>query len=989
MKVSSTVFALSLAWLPVQTVGIPTVHAEPASDKGTAAIPLSTEAVIQHEFSSQIHILLLISGLDVDGKSINSPADADRIYKNTKQTIGEMQDNGPSQAIASNISRDAARLLSFYLASREPQREERLGTASKWLETYTKIVADGSKKPETKARALYFNSLAKFLISEGADGIASLVQLRPQLAADKVIAANIDMFLGYSLALSPATAAQGYNYMAQASQNVSVHGRVAQKLTEAYVESGLDADGNPTLAPQASANDKVGYALQIARGMPPSLQYLITDTAIYIWSKSKSAREGGRPPQNLTEGFKGNLPVEALRERDALAAMKAQNFQGASGIYQKIIESLQDPAITAQIQRRIWDLALASYQKNGQITELEATFVSFREKLAATASKKKAGPDDRGNLLSNIAETYRGILDKLLTQALQAQAPLAAKTQATQVAARYFKIENDRQLLFPLKQKVALLYRGMNQFKDAVDLYLDMARDQGLKSYLLAIEAQSQLAVWPVQPNFDAPAAGPQPERQKLLVIYDTVSKIKGSDEWLIIAHIGLLNRALGQAPKAEELWQKYFRKDLNGKIAYDAGGLLLTEFYSNHRWQDFIDLTHLFASKKAAATSKGKPLNIQPWLADALFNGAGADLQAKNFARAVKNYDEFTQTFTADARSPQAFYSQAFAYKGLGKLPFALAACRKVVDNYPKFASRSKVLLQAGEWASADRTVWEFAFYFYGKYLSDFKNEANIPAIRSTLADLYYKRKLYGWASRLYKEQSLAPNVSKAEQLQAAVKLLEIEEHFGEAKDAFWGAQRIAQIAAPSDPAMIKSLAYQGRYIANAKDAKAMTDMENKLTPYSKSSKEVLEAIGLIRFKRAEMMTQSILYTENNLLIRDPEAVVKKYFDRYEAEKQHYLKVCQLGITTLCAPAFYRLTSVARQGYEAVDKVEIAATLGATRTNSFKVFKQLHLSKIEQNHKGFIEQALKLAKQGTTTPIWREEIAKSLEYEGDNKLAH
>lgn len=987
MNISSTLAGLSLVVASAcLALPPPQLYASDEKARATQPNPPSSEPVIQHEYRSQINILLLISALEVEGKTLKSLEEAERFFRATEKSIAEINDDGPNQAQAANLTRDAARLLHFYLSQViPPEEEDRVAQSAKWLESFSQKMADSTKKPELKARAAYFNALAKFLLSDGGDGLASLVQLRPALAGDKLVAANVDMLLGYSLALSPGTAAQGYSYMAQATQFVSVQGRVAQKLVEAYVESGLDADGSPSLAAKPSAASKLSYALQIARGMPPTLQYLISDTAIYIWTHSKAGKDA-RPPQFLSDGFKGVIPVEALREREALSFIKAQNFSSASALYKQMIPSIKQNSLVVAIERRIWELDLAQFQRTGQIASLEASYQAFKAKYA---TKKKGQSSDLTALMQSITEAYRDTLDRLLTQSLQPQTPAASKTATMQASVRYLQQESDRQIAYPLKLKLAQLYRSLNLYKEAVDTYLDLAKDQPLKNFMLAIEAQSQLAKWPTQPSFDAAAPGPQDERAKLLGIFDKVYRLKGGDEWFIIAHIGLLQRALKQEKKAEELWLAHLQKNLNGKLAFETGGLLLTEFYAGKLWQDYIDLAHLFMQKKANPTSKYKPFAYQPWLADALYFGGTSDLQSKKFARAVSHFEEFAKGFATDPRVPNALFSSAYAYKGLGKLTPALLACRNIVERHPQFNQKSKVMLQAAEWATADRNAWEFAFFFYTKYLQDFKNESNIPQVRTTLADLYYKRKLYGWASRLYKEQSLAPQVPKEGQLQAALLYLEIEEKFGEPKDAYWGALRIAQLVSAPHPAYLRSLAFQGRYIAGSKDLQAMADMESKLMPFGKNSKEILEALGLLRFRRAEQLTQAIVYTENNLGIRDPEAVVKKYFDRYEAEKQHYLKVCQLGITALCAPAFYRLTTVAQQGYEAVQKVEIADTLGPNRVNSFKVFKQLHLSKIEQNHKGFTEQALKLSKQGTTTPIWRDEIAKSLEFEGSTKLAH
>jgi|GEM_PF-2765401 hypothetical protein len=946
----------------------------------------SFEPVIRHEFSPRIRELLIISALDTEAKKLTSPEEADRLYKNTQRAITDLQDNGPSIAAANSLSKDAATLVLFYVSNMGVRsQEERLKTSAQWLEKYSQAYADASKQPLLKSKALYSNAIAKFLLSEGGDGIALLVPLRDQLTGEKVLIANIDLLVGYSLALAPATAAQGFTYMSQATQQISVYGRVAQRLTEALIEFGLDAEGNASGSLRGQPEAKLTYSIQIARGMPAGIQHLVMDTSIFIWLRAIGSK-GQKTPTYLTDGFPGVTPVEALREKEALAMLITQNFKGASFTYRTMSAAFQGQNLGLLLDRRIWDIELLQYRKTNQINDLESTFNTLRERYQG-ANKRKAS--DAAKLFTEVNEAYKGVLDAFLTQALQPQAAANLRTAAVQASLRYVKLEPDRQQSYPLKAKIAQLYRLMNLFKDAVEMYLDIAKEQPMKNYLLAIEAQSQLAKWPTQPPFEAITPGDNNERIKLLSIYETVNKLKNSEDWFMLAHLGLLNRALGQVQKAEEFWLAMLKINMNSKFALEAGGILMTEFYGAKRWQSLIDLAHLFQARKLGPASKGKPLNYMPWFADALYNGGLIDLQSKNFTRSIKHLEEFIATFANDPRAAPATYSLAFAYKGLNKLVPALNACRAVVDKYPQFNLRPKVMLQGAEWATTDQKTWEYAFFFYTKYLADYKTEANIPQIRVMLAELYLKRKLYGWASRLYKEQSLSPQVAKAQQLEAAIKYMDIEEQFGEPKDAYWGAQRVAELSAANDPSMIRAIAFQGRYVANNKDLKGMADMEPKLLVYSKNSKEAIEAVGLIRFKRAEMLTKDIVYTENNLLLKDPEATVKKYFEIWEQEKVHYQKVCQVGITTLCAPAMLRLISVTQQGFEAVDKVEIAETLGANRVNSFKVFKQLHLNKIQQARKDFGDQALKLAKQGTTTQSWKDEIIKFLEFDKDAEVAH
>ena len=98
-----------------------------------------------------------------------------------------------------------------------------------------------------------------------------------------------------------------------------------------------------------------------------------------------------------------------------------------------------------------------------------------------------------------------------------------------------------------------------------------------------------------------------------------------------------------------------------------------------------------------------------------------------------------------------------------------------------------------------------------------------------------------------------------------------------------------------------------------------------------------------------------------------------------FNREKIHYESVCAIGMTESCAPSMFRLVSLAETAIVAIQDVEIASTLGASRVNAFKVFKQLHQTKLEQAAKYYAQNALKLARGGTTSAIWKTEIIKAL----------
>ncbi len=938
-----------------------------------AKLGQSYEPIINHELSINIPYLLGLSGLEKDSRKLATQEEANQLFGVSQQAAKNQNDQDSKLASNNSLYKDQLALLQFYMSHTQlKENKDRIKTVAEQLEKSAASYAETSKNPGLSAQAQFYSKLGKFIRTDGTDGISDLIPLKDRLKDNKDMLNSIDLFVGYSLAMSAGTATQGLQTMNKVINEVSIYGRLAIKLSEALSDYGLDSEGAPLSAVKPSAESKLIYCVQLARGMPLGLQHLIMNSAAFIWTMANQT-PNTRVPTFLSDGFPGVTPVDFLRERDALIELSAKNYKQASTLYKKIAEAYPKGDQLSAIDSRIWELDILVYQKTLLIAELEASYSALRTKYASQGKK---------GFYAALADSYRKILDGALDLALNPKGTKPQQAMAIQYTVKYLKSEPDRTIAYPIKSKLALLYRTLKMYNEAVETYLDIAKEQPLKNYLLAVEAQNQLAQWPAEPDFNSKSKDKVPERTKLLSIYETINTIKKGDDWLTLAHMGLLQRAMGQAKNAESIWLKGLRSNLGSKYALEVCGLLLNEFFEAKRWDDVIDLSHLVASKKVNPTVKGVALNYKPLLADALFKGGTGELGKNNFQKTVKYLEEFNLIFPNEPRVASAGHSLAFAYKGLNKLTMALNICKTVTEKFPKYPLRAKLILTAGDWAAADRNTWEYGFYFYTKYLTDYKNEANVPTIRVTLAELYFKRKLYGWASRVYREQSLSPKVPKDLQLKAAVKVMEIEDQFGEAKEANQSAQRVIELTGPTDPARYHAFAFMGRFTANSKDLKAMNDLEPKLLANVKNSKEILESIGAIRYRRAEILFKSIANNENNLQLRDPEGTVKKYFSRFEDERKNYLNVCQVGITTYCAPAMLKLTSIAKQAQEAIDKIQIADTLGPSRVNSFKVFKQLQVSKIQQSKKDYGDQAMRLAKQGTTTPSWKEEVMKSLEYE-------
>ncbi|SMF62618.1 tetratricopeptide repeat protein [Pseudobacteriovorax antillogorgiicola] len=943
--------------------------------------PASFDPILQHQFRVDIVKLLEISALEVDLDKITSQKKANRAYKSLLSNLDSLvADKNPSAKKLLSAYQDAAAVVHFYGVNGHLSRaEERRIQARDWLADYAERYRAKSKSDGKKDIARYYQLIAQYGRSEGrGTAVTQLIDLKKSLANNKAVIGNIDLMVGYSLILVKATASQGLDYLKRAPSS-SVYGRIAHRLTVAMSEAGLNNDGDAVNPPNQKYQKSLSYVVNVSKGAPKGIQILVTNTAFFIWSALNGGLDG-KPPFDY-DSFKGVIPVDVFRESQAVKAIRSGQYKQGLAIYRDMSDAYQKDSRGVLLDRRIWQIEKTLYQKTRDSQQMRMAFRSIWKRH----SKAKKG--ERKAFFEEVMKDYKDIIGKLLAQAASNVQFAESAIEETKF---FLKFLSSRRESYPFRQRLALVYRRSNMFDKAVAAYLDLAKDSPNKNYLLAIEAQSQIAKWPEDPPWQGVAPGDRKARLKLLSLFEQILKSNKQKPWTALAHIGLLHRSVGQVKSAENLWWKYLQKDVEkNRHTSEAAGMLFNDYFQSKRWVNLIELTFLSMKRKVPMTNGGKGVNFQQPFASALFNQGQIDLSQKKYNRSTKYLTDFVRLFKSDPRVPQAYHALGLAYKNLGKLAPALSSFKTLVDKYPSYPKRKFVMLEGGKWAALNKKTMEYAFFFYGKYLREYPNEQDIPQIRRNLAELYMSRKLYGWATRLYKEQSLAAGVPPAWQLDAAIKYLETEEKFGQPKDAVFGANRILQLAKHDSEAAGKAFGFLAKYASSRNDVKAMQALEPKLLAAAPKSVSAREALGMMKFKLAQIFTKPIENNQANAFIKDPEASVKAYYDLFLKEKTHYEAVCRIGITQSCAPAQLKLVGLAQATMLAINDVEIASTLGETRVNAFKVFKQLHLSKLEESAKAYAQLSLKLAREGTTSAIWKTEIIKSLGNKTSFGVAH
>jgi tetratricopeptide (TPR) repeat protein len=934
--------------------------------------------VLTHEYRSDIPSLLEIAALEADLVRISSPDEAESKHRDLLRRLDQLRPQvNPPPNMLKQAYRQAAGVVHFYLINRDLENaDSRLLQARDWLVDYAQRYRRQTKDKRDAITAHYYELVGQYGREEGrGQTVTQLVDMKESLAQQKTLAANIDMLLAYSLVLVPATRQQGLQDLNKIPPT-SVYSKIAIRLIRALAEAGLDENGNAIQNPSASALKKLRYVVQIARGLPGGAQTYVLNTAFFIWQQAFQSRQEPLPFD--TDGFAGIKPVQAFRERQALSLLQAARFKEAIGIYDEITQAYSGQPVAIDLARRAWQLEWQSHRQNPRYRALEARFNRLHQRYVNPQSKNQDFVQKAKTFYKAARSQYRRFIIGSLA-AVIAKPNRAGASQVQSMAESFLRYKMSRREGYAIKIRLARVYRQSQQLAKAVSTYMDLARDTPVKALQGAAEAQSQLANWPVQPPWQQVPQGPKDERQKLISIYEQLARLQKESDWSLLAHIGLLYRGLGRDRLAETFWLQRLGKAPPTKHANEVVGQLAQAFFNSKRWPKLIQLARVARSQKFQPTFKLKSMPLAPLYAQALLTQGQITLNSGRFNESIGFYNEFIRFFPQDNRITNAYFNLANAYKGVGRIIQALNAMKILIDKFPSLPWRKQVLLQGGQWAANNQKTMEYAFFFYGKYLQEFSNEPNIPQIREMLAGLYFKAQLYGWAARLYREQSVAASVPKPMQIAAALRFLEIEERFGQPKEAVFGAERVLSLVAPNSAEAATANSFLARYAASRGDLAAMRQLEPKLISIAKNHSVAKQALGQIRFKMAEMLTKPISNQEANAFLKNPEGAVKKYFSQYQQQRVHYAKVCQNGMSTFCAPSQLRLVQLVRMAKTAIDKVEIADTLAQNRVNAFRVFKQLHMGKLKKQENQFSREALRLAKQGTTTNLWQSEIIKSL----------
>lgn len=928
------------------------------------------EPIFQHKHRSQILDFIEISALEPEIVRIRNKDAAALAFDNILDFYGIFKED--KEADLDKVWSHyllAAGVLHYYLIRSHqkvaPKRIAQARTAVKGLASY--YVRNG--KDKNKVFIANYYRLVAGLGLRKPRASSSIKTFKSKLGKHKQMQENLSLMQAYLDGQSKASVASARQALKRIP-NISVFGRIAYRLLQAMLDAGLSSRGVRLMPPQRDYQKHLSFAVNVSRGSTEGVKIKILDTVLLIWLQT---RKGSYPPPPFEMAGLDNVdPVAAYSELMALALYRQRKFPQALALYESLWKSARNTSTKIVIKERIWQIHLDEYKANQNLTRLRDAFKHFH------ASYGKAKKRKEKKLFQQAFEQYQSVVEGLLDRAKTNPAGAALAVKEAEFFLEYL---NSRKDSGPLKLKLAMILEASGKYEKAVALYLDLAKERPKEFLPRAIRFQSLLAQWPLDPPWTQQPKGAKVHRKKLLDIYtQSLNSSTGNTVWLAVSHIGLLYQSIGKMTSAENIWMDYIQKAAkSNKFAREAGGYLLDHYYKKKDWIKLISLVKIFRDRKIGITKGYKPFAYSSIFANALFVQAQLDFKKKAYGDVVGNLLEFIKSFSSDPRAPQAYHMLALALAEQGKAQRALAIYKVIADTFPRYPKQKEVIISGGRLAASTKGASEFAIYFYKLFLARYPKDPTVPKVRQDLAEHYLSQKLYGWASEVYKEQSLSTQTPLPMRLAAALKYLDTERQFGEPDDAVFGARQVIQLANPGSDAAVKAYEFLAFLAISRNDVKEMKDLETKLSSMSQVPK-IRESLALIKFRLAELQTREIVNQQSNVIIKSPEDAVKAIYERFVAEKIHYEAVCKVGVSTSCAPSLLRLVYLAQSALDVIGSIKIAKTLNnERRTNGFRVFQQLYLTKVEEVAMIYAKNALKLAEENTTTKVWKTEIIKNL----------
>ncbi len=716
-------------------------------------------------------------------------------------------------------------------------------------------------------------------------------------------------------------------------------------------------------------------AVQVSTKLPKADRETVVSSALGVWvDRAGSKVNYAKLPFDLKPH--ADLAVtRAIRERAVLQS-SGKNMTEALKFYRGIVESTKGTAQLAPVEERILEIEEMNANSSKSYAGYEKSLVLGLEMMNDGAAMGRGNENAVKESRTRIAQRYRRFVLGLVADAKNPKASKAVRSQAIAIASTYVANTAAPADKIPLRTEVGRIYALNGQHAEAVRTFMDLKKEsQGQKAQeflLMAMESQRVLAKWPAQAPWKGLPKENTAARQALADMYE--ERFQATQSWDDLAQHGLLLINVNNGGKAFQVWTKNLEKNPTGPHAQLAAGMMLASYRQSKSWQKLEDVARLSIKAKLNPTFGGHSLDPVALLGDALFEGGKEHFGQKRYAEASEKLSEFVKKYKKDPRRVEGMFVLGKAYHFNNKHPASVETMLALVTEYPRSPYEHDALLLGGDWSIP--MAWEDqTIFFHQKFVDHFPTDAKVPALRMSLVELYLGRELYGNAVRAHAAQSEDNRVPKAERIDSAMQVMAIEERYGDAKYAVWGANKARELSG-NDPVIVaRTMSFDARRAAKSGDFNKIRSVEATLSKMNVRDRNVVESLAELRFLIAEKQATETKQEIFNLAQTDVRRTLATQYGIFQKTQAAYDRVCEVGPSTYCGLAMLRLSESTRNTLSSIENLSIPQTLDEKTVRSFENDKLNVINALGKSSARAESVALGISAKGETTPEWSQEI--------------
>lgn len=805
----------------------------------------------------------------------------------------------------------------------------------------TDLVSIGSN-PAIKERAAYHLRAQNFLLGKiAAPTVVAKSSKKP--TPDGPYRQQLE-FLDTLAAISDGVQSEAaIAKMIKLSSTMEGYGYFASAIAAARALAGIDASGKKTGTTKQNYKTYLQKATLLVEKYPEPLKERVIGFSIALWVMAEEDGVNWMQPPLSLQSFDGMSDLDAIHERRAYAMFNARQRMGAIDLFTKILTEYE----TSPELGRLTDRYLELHYLNGKATKNFDAYMQALHRVNTAFKSNDVLGDDGEKLVDKFRKKfhmqfYIAVLSGF-KDARDPKASDAVKVAAQRHGLLFLPWAQDPKEKERVLGELGSLFLASRSYAKAVDYYQQAEKISHKPGYLAkAIEAQQSIAQWPPQPPWDKEPTGDRAARRKLITFYQMILKDKPSN-WFALAHVGLLQKITGSMDAAVKTWMPQLSKDPQNPHAERAAGIMVQYFQEKKKWPELVGLLQLAAKNKIEPKQRGKPIDAQKALGDALYTAGNQHALRRDHKSTLRFLRVFSSQFKEDPRLPEVIFKSGMAYQGLKEESKFILAMKAVNRSSPKTKWGQEAVRKGMELAKDE----SHKIYFCEAFLKNYPQNPDSAAVRDKLSKMYVALTMYPKAIALFQAKEKDPRTPAAAKVSANMSIIELSEKANLPNPGLAAAQRIMKLPNAPQDVLAKSYALFAKHHAQQKQFDMVEHFDKLSSKLTARDKVSAESIAQIRYLMALHNAAKPYHHPDPRTVKNPNAEVQNQIVFFQSIKTPFDRVCQLGATNSCKLARKSLSEYAQRSYDAVNAIEMAQAPDNKTLQAFGVRKKQVLQAI------------------------------------------